>query len=420
MLLDPRSCGGLCAAAFVIGTSLCGTALAADGDRPTWAVSGFGTLGFVHSNGREADYAGSAVKPTGAGWSRAWSPNVDSRLGAQLDLQLDRRWSAVLQAVSEQNLDHGYRPRIDWANVKYQLTPDLALRAGRIALPVFLAADYRKVGYAYAWVRPPVEVYGAQPLDSSDGADLTWRFGAAPVRNTTQAFFGRKSMGLTPTTRLEMRHMTGISQTAEYGPLTARLSALTADVALLGSEDGMDSRGPVTAIYCAPAQQQDRQRVSIASLGLAYDPGSWFVMGEASHIPTASFLGKTTAMYASAGVRRGAFTPYAGFARVRAASTGTDPDPGLITVGLAPPARIGANLIGGVAPGTNPLLHGVPSQSSVSAGVRWDLRRNVALKAQLDRVLPHEGSHGTLVNIQPGFEPGHALQVASATLDFVF
>jgi hypothetical protein len=103
---------------------------------------------------------------------------------------------------------------------------------------------------------------------------------------------------------------------------------------------------------------------------------------------------------------------------VRAASTGSDP--GLITVGLAPPARIGANLIGGVAPGINPLLHGVPSQSSVSAGVRWDLRRNVALKAQLDRVVPHEGSHGTLVNIQPGFEPGQALQVASATLDFVF
>jgi hypothetical protein len=418
MLLDPRSCGGLCAAAFVIGTSLCGTALAADGDRPTWTVSGFGTLGFVHSNGHEADYTESAVKPTGAGWSRAWSPDVDSRLGAQLDLQLDRRWSAVLQVVSEQNLDRAYRPRIDWANVKYQLTPDLALRAGRIALPVFLAADYRKVGYAYAWVRPPVEIYGAQPLDSSDGADLTWRFGTGQVRNTTQAFFGRKSMGLTPTTRLDMRHMTGISQTAEYGPLTARLSALTADVTLLGSGDAPDASGPATAVDDAPAQPQDRQRVSIASLGLAYDPGNWFAMGEASHIPTASFLGKTTAMYASAGVRRGAFTPYVGFARVRAASH--DSDPGLITVGMAPPAHIGANGIGGLAPGISPLLQGVPSQSSVSAGVRWDVRRNIALKAQLDRVMPHQSSHGTLVNIQPGFESGHALQVASATLDFVF
>jgi hypothetical protein len=171
---------------------------------------------------------------------------VDSRLGAQLDLQLDRRWSAVLQVVSEQNLDRAYRPRIDWANVKYQLTPDLALRAGRIALPVFLAADYRKVGYAYAWVRPPVEIYGAQPLDSSDGADLTWRFGTGQVRNTTQAFFGRKSMGLTPTTRLDMRHMTGISQTAEYGPLTARLSALTADVTLLASASASPASGSRT------------------------------------------------------------------------------------------------------------------------------------------------------------------------------
>ena len=55
----------------------------------------------------------------------------------------------MLQVVSEQRLDRSYRPIVEWANIKYQATPDLSLRFGRIALPMFLAADYRKIGYAY-------------------------------------------------------------------------------------------------------------------------------------------------------------------------------------------------------------------------------------------------------------------------------
>ena len=80
--------------------------------------------------------------------------------------------------ISEQRLDNTYRPRVEWANLKYQVTPELALRVGRIALPMFLTADYRKVGYAYPWVRPPVEGYGSLPISSSDGVDAT----TAPAR----------------------------------------------------------------------------------------------------------------------------------------------------------------------------------------------------------------------------------------------
>jgi hypothetical protein len=67
--------------------------------------------------------------------TRRWSTDVDSRLGAQLDATLARHWSAVLQVVGEQGLDNSYRPRVEWANIKYQATPELALRVGRIALP---------------------------------------------------------------------------------------------------------------------------------------------------------------------------------------------------------------------------------------------------------------------------------------------
>jgi hypothetical protein len=417
MSTPPQASGVLHGAAFAFGLALCTGACAAAGDAPFWSVSGFGTLGYVHSSEHDADFTNSSIKASGAGYSRAWSPHVDSRLGAQLDLELSQRWSAVLQVVSEQRLDSSYRPRVEWANIKYQATPDLALRAGRIALPVFLAADYRKLGYAYPWVRPQVEVYGSLPLASSDGADLTWRWGGGAVRHTTQAFYGHTSMSLDPATRLEARCIAGFSHTAEAGPLTARLSALTADLTLNVAQDlfdAFDSYG-LQGGQLADRYQVDHKRASLVSLGLAYDPGSWFVTAEGGHSHTDSFLGKTTALYAGAGLRRGAFTPYLGYARVRA-DTPTS-DPGLPVAGLAP-GRMAAAVI--LNSGLNQLLQTIPSQASASLGVRWDFRPNLALKAQYDRVTPRDGSRGTLINTQPGFASGHALHLASVALDFVF
>ncbi|HWJ95139.1 MAG TPA: hypothetical protein VNT33_10470, partial [Telluria sp.] len=174
----PSLTAQLRAAALMLASA---TACAAD-DVPSLNLSGFGTLGIAHSSERQADFSTSVLKSSGAGFSDAYSRHVDSRFGAQLDLALNRRVSAVLQMVSEQHLDGSYFPHVEWANVKLQATPDLALRVGRIALPIFLAADFRKVGYAYPWIRQPVEMYGAIPLASSDGADLTWRWDLGHAR----------------------------------------------------------------------------------------------------------------------------------------------------------------------------------------------------------------------------------------------
>ncbi len=399
--------------AVAVCLTLAAAAHAGDADRPALSLSGFGTLDMVHSGERTADYSSSSMKASGAGYSGAWSPNVDSRLGAQLDATLGR-WSAVLQVVSEQNLDGNYRPRVEWANVKYQVTPDLALRAGRIALPLFLMADYRKVGYAYPWVRPPVELYGALPITSSNGADLTWRFASGELRHTTQAFYGSDSRRLTQNIVLDARRTAGLSHTIEAGALTVRLSALTTELTLNIAEDLFQQLQRVGGLGAVLAQRYavDHKRASLASLGVSYDPGSWFVTAEAGHSHTSSFLGKNSALYAGGGVRFGALTPYVGYSRVRAdGSTYEEPPPVV-------PGR--ASILANLNDNLNSLLETIPAQSTVSAGLRWDVHNNVALKAQWDRVTPRNGSRGTLINTQPDFVSSHSLDVASLALDFVF
>ena len=120
-----------------------------------FSFSGFGTVGLAHSSEKRADFIANDLQLRGAGRNGKWSAEVDSRIGVQLDAKFNSQLSAVLQVTSEQRYDGSYKPELEWANIKYQITPDLSVRAGRIVLPTFLLSDSRKVGYASPWVRPP-------------------------------------------------------------------------------------------------------------------------------------------------------------------------------------------------------------------------------------------------------------------------
>lgn len=412
----PRTCRPPLPVAL-LALGLTGAAAVHAEDTPSWSVSGFGTVGAVHASERQADYTSNVMKYSGAGASRRWSGDVDSRLGAQLDVKLDKRWSAVIQVVSEQGLDNSYRPRIEWANVKYQATPELALRLGRVALPMFLTADYRRVGYAYPWVRPPVEGYGVVPVTTSDGVDATLRWNLGALRQTSQVFYGRDDVPLGQSRRAVARGIAGFSHNADWGALGLRASVLRAEVSSNLADQlfrGFDGFGPAGRAIGA-RYEMDHKQMRVASLGLNYDPGTWFAMAEAARTRTDSFLGATRSAYASAGWRWHTLTPYATLARVRA--VGPTADPGLAPDTLpaaAAPAAAALNA------GLRTLLATIPQQTSASVGLRWDLHANAALKLQYDRVTPRAGSRGTLINPTPAFRSERTVHVASVALDFVY
>lgn len=406
----PAACAGAVLLAF--GGGAC-----ADTTTPAWKFSGFGTVGAVHSGERQADYTSSIMKGDGAGRTASWSRHVDTRLGGQVDLALDARWSAVVQVVTEQRLDYSYQPRVEWANVKYQVTPELAVRLGRIALPMFIAADYRKVGYVYSWVRPPIEVYGVLPLSNSDGADLSWQWNGESLRSTTQVFYGRTNVPLYDGARLRGRRIAGVSHTVEQGAFSVRASVIAARLSVgLFPElfDALDGIGP-QGRDIARRLRVDDKRASALSLGLNYDPGQWFVMGEAGRSKVDGYLGSTRSAYLSSGWRHGNLTPYATWARV----WGRPPDG---PTALAPEALSPAQAAAGAALNTSlaTMMRAVPSQSTLGAGLRWDVASNIALKVQHQRVTTRRGSRGMFINTVAGYRSGRTAQVSSVALDFVF
>jgi len=82
------------------------------------SFAAFGTGGVVHSDERQADFARSMIIPRGAGYSSAWSADVDTLLGGQVTLTATPKLSAVVQVVAEHGWDNSYRPHVEWANVK--------------------------------------------------------------------------------------------------------------------------------------------------------------------------------------------------------------------------------------------------------------------------------------------------------------
>jgi len=410
--------GGILATVLVASVAAPATALAADDAAPSiFKFSGFGTLGVVHADTDTADFTSSVLKASGAGATRRWSMDVDTRLGAQLDVAIAPQWSAVLQVVSEQGYNNSYRPDVEWANVKYQVTPDVSVRVGRVALPVFMAAEHRKVGYVYSMVRQPNEVAGGVPITSSDGIDLSWRWHTGALNHTTRLQYGRTNLSLDDQTRVRANGIVAVSHSIDVGAFSARASAIGADVTVNLAEPlfgALKQFGPA-GVALADQYSVDHKRISLIALGMEYDPGDWFVTVEGGRQRSQSLLGTNIGLALSAGYRWRTFTPYIGYSDVRAqASTQSR---GLPVAGLPPPLAYGAGLLNA---GLNQLLMTLPEQSTVRLGTRWDFHENMAFKLQVDSVTPHRGSRGTLINTQPDFAFGKSILVTSMTLDFVF
>jgi hypothetical protein len=382
-----------------------------------WSFRGFGSAGLVYADTSQADFTSSVLRDDGAGATRHLSASVDSRLGGQLDVNVSKQWSGVVQVVSEQRIDGSYRPLVEWANLKYQATPDLSLRVGRIALPLFMAADYRKIGYAYPAVRTPVEVYDAIPLSSSDGVDASYRWQAWGISHVTQVLYGRSRVKLEDDNRIKADKLLGLSHNMTRGALNARVTLMRADVTVNIANELFDAYrqfGPAGAAIGLKYELLNK-RFDGFTAGATYDPGNWFVTAELGRTNSRSFIGKTSTQYAIGGWRFDSLTPYLSYARVR--SLEPTYDPGLPLTGLPP--RLAAT-VAVLNNGLRDLLLTIPVQSTISAGLRWDLRADASLKLQYDRVTPRDGSRGTLIAIQPGYRSGTTVNVASAVLDFVF
>lgn len=340
-----------------------------------FAVSGFGTVGMTHNSSALGDYVSDVFQANGAGYTRRSAFGVDSKAAMQLDAKVTDQLSAVLQVVSRSRVNTAFLPRVEWANVKYAITPELSVRVGRVAMPTFMNSETRLVGYANPWIRPPIETYSLRSTTNSDGVDGAWRHAFGSVNNTVQAWYGKMEVASVGSTGgvsngVRAEKIIGIADSAEIGSLTVRAAVTKIDFRLNGAAG--------TFIY-SPA--------NVYSAGFNYDPGTYFVLGELTKSDFGTVQRAQKAGYLTGGYRFNKFTPYITYSKV-------DVDDDQTRLSLR-------------------------AQHSVAGGLRWDFRKDFALKVQLDKVQLEPLSNGFFTNAKAGMA-GSSAKVLSATVDFVF
>lgn len=369
---------------------------------PELKFSGFGTLAAVHSSDANSDFIGTLFQPNGAGHTSSTSLAPDSKLGGQLSAVFSDKLSAVVQVVTQHQYDNSYSPQLEWANVKYQVLPELSVRAGRIAAPSYLLSESRFVGYSYAWARPPVEPYGVLSITSSDGVDGTWRTQIGGTRHAVQAYYGNSSVKFGGG-GAKSKPSWGINDSVEIGSLTLRAgyNSLKIDLDVPSVQPLLDAAKQFGFADIAEKYRLTGLPTSALALGANYDPGDWFVMGEFVDYKGSGFLSDARAWYASAGYRFGSLTPYLVYSSTKAAIE----------------AETGAGPLNAMFTGT--LYAFNATQHTASVGVRWDFMKNVAVKAQYDRVTTGSQSNGRL-HAYPGFVQGSSVNLVTLGVDFVF
>ena len=373
---------------------------------PSWSFSGFGTVGYAKTNTDQAEF----VTPgQSAGADKDGSFNPDSKIGGQVNAKANNVFSGTVQAVSKYNGQGNWKPSVEWAFLKAQATPELALRAGRIGLPFYMVSDYLNVSYSNLWLRPPMDVYGQVSFSHFDGGDAIYQTSLGGTTLTGQVFYGDTTAH--QSVRIHSRHQVGLNLTAEFdNGVTLRVGRaqgkITIDSTSLDGLTGILSQTPFAAV--GDELSVVNKSASFTGAGISVDHDNWVGSAEFTKRKTSSYISSTTGWSLTGGYRFGKFTPYAVVSKLKVDSSNVNNTIPTAVPQLAPLAAAVNGLIA-----TQNI-----AQKTDSLGVRWDAYKNIAVKAQYDHVKP-DGGPGLFAKVQPGFGTS-AVNVYSVSVDFVF
>lgn len=394
-----------------------------------WRFSGYGTLARSWDSRDDLALIRDISQRPKHDFAGGPSWRLDSRLGLQLAYRFSPQMEAVGQIVARYQDSTEFHHYVDLGYLDIQVAPALRLRLGRIGYDAFLMSDHRNLGYAYAWVRPPVEYYGWIPIFSVDGTDLTHEFQQGDARWRLRAQAGKNDF-VAPMGESKFNfHADGLwslSAQREEGPwrLKASLSGFTStkDVETLGDyHAGLRQIAGlgIPGISAEAATLDDQStfkdvRISYAALGASYDDGRWFGQAELGSVRTTkTFVPQTHSGYAVLGRRFGTLSPF-------------------IMLGVSRPARkllkpindwsgLGAPAVALQTLAYQQIVNSTRfDQETFSMGARWDIDARAALKLQLDHTRIHPNGYAAWFRDRALLNRHANVNLLTLSMDFVF
>lgn len=307
-------------------------------------------------------------------------------LGLQVTGEVNENISATAQMIARSGDD--YNLTAEWAYLTWHATDSSKIRVGRLRTPLYMFSDFLDVGYSYAWITPPQEVYYL-PFNNVDGIDYYVTSAVGSFDTSFQAYFGTfdetfELNGLAATAKTS--NQVGIAATIGRDWWTLRAAyhqaKLTVDFADFQLSPELSFDQFIASIASSPFASVvpnvliDEDDTTFAEIGLNIDTGRFVAAAEYVEFEVAdSYLSKNIRQYVMLGVRAGDFLFH-----VTGAKSDDEiahPEDGI------PLSEGSAQLIG--------TLQAIAAtrgevRDVISIGTRWDVSSGVALKLQVDDV----------------------------------
>lgn len=406
---------------LILGLALAFAALPAFGI--DWSLKAFGTLAAIGSDTDKIAFRRDYSQDVGA--TSDWKMDVDSRLGLQLDADFNREFHAAVQWVARNHAGNFFEQNLEWAFLRWRPHDDVDVRLGRLGSDAFWLSDYRNVGYAYLWMRPPHEFYAPIFPYHFDGVDIAKKFtigegylavkgyagyNLTDVKPINSDIFSVESILFGGSLVYESGNWRGRIGYAQLRPLTNILEHPTLRELRTALENPFINLGWPNARGLINDLSTQNKLLHYLSIGLAYDDGVWPIQAEASYIDsTVTQLPSMASAYLSVGRRFGSVTLYSllGAAESMNQHINTPelliPTPQLVDLRNVVNSLLNDNLVG---------------QRSVSLGMRWDVYNNIAIKSEWSHIW--QSSKGTLFWLDTTSPVPEQVNIWSFGVDFVF
>ena len=389
------------------------TIAAADFD-PKVELSGFGTLGYSISDSDTAEYRlGKALN----GVDSSGSFLLDTRLGVQLDTRFHEKFSATAQVLFRDDEDGDFTPDLEWAFARWSVSDSWTLRLGRMSLPTFNLSDYREVGYATEFLRPPEDTYAQVPLRRFDGIDLIGHFEFDDVLLSTEILFGRTKENLQNNTTVETDALGGVTFSVTKGVAKLRLSHVETRKAQLTNQDIIALGDVLTPLIplipsleevsATIAPESNHLNFAFSGVSLELDFDRIFLDAEFTWLKSNSYIGNINGWYVAAGYRYGAFTPYVFTSQLRRSGDSIQYD--IPEVEEFEPLQEALDS-----------LFFNPNQATTGVGIRWDFKPDLAFKFQLENISRDEIGLSFFRTGTSDQDTGDDVVLASFNVDFIF
>lgn len=315
------------------------------------------------------------------GYHNQFSLTEDSLVGLQAELEFTDKLSVTAQLLGHSGDDRD--SGVEWFYVTYEPIEKLQIKLGRMRTPFFSLSDVIDVGFAYPYVMPPQQVYNGFLFDQYDGVNLAYDTDIHNFRLRLETYIGQfdgDSTVADDTAATEVRDMFGLIGKLGYDNLELRVAYFTGDIDVeVASLNGLSAILNQQGFYKTAATLNTKGRPDVYQYSLAYDGLRYFAKAEFTQIKATFFTApETKSHYFTAGINLSPVTLHI----TKAMSSVEYSVPvSEIPLGVHPSLDF-------LAQSYQTLYSSLPRDdlNSLSAGIRWDVKYDLALKAEVTKL----------------------------------